>query len=43
MDAFQYNPSNGWVNFKFTHWHLVAWGNSKSKKKLAYKSNEHTS
>ncbi len=31
MGAFQYNPLNGWVNFKFTHWHLVAWGNNKYK------------
>jgi hypothetical protein len=32
MGAFQYNPSNGWVNFKLPHWRPIAWGDNKSEK-----------
>jgi hypothetical protein len=29
MGAFQNNSSNGWVDFKFTHWRPLALGNNK--------------
>jgi hypothetical protein len=34
MGAFQDNSSNGWVDFKFTHWHPLTQGNNKAYKNI---------